>query len=126
MSQQSSAGKPASKGCIDTLSSLGGYIAFLALVFVILSANFRGCSSVKPEQYNRITPGMSLKDVEAILGEGQPLALEDVRLADGDGVPVLSARATKARAWSGAGPNGALLVILFQDDKVVAKLSKGL
>ena len=81
-----------------------------------------GCGGgVDAPTYNKVTVGMSLQEVEVLLGTGQPLAVEDIELA-GEGGRV-SIKPLKGRSWMSG---SAVVVILFQDDKVVGKLSKGL
>jgi hypothetical protein len=109
---------------VTMLLSDSGCSVFWVFVVVCLvfGTGSPGCSSVKIKNYNQVTVGMSLQEVEAVLGTGQPLALEDVSPELDKGI-AKSNQATKARIWS----NGsAVIVLLFQGDKVVAKLSKGL
>jgi hypothetical protein len=95
----------------------------LGLLALVLAAGLvSGCGKLNLANYNRITPGMTLKDVETILGEGKPLAVEDWGFAAG-GAEGGAARSVKARAWR---DGDAVLVVLFQDDKVAGKTSSDL
>jgi hypothetical protein len=88
-----------------------------------------GCGNGKGpnlQNYNKVTRGMTLDEVRGILGEGNLLVVEDMEpgveaAAGKPGQPI------KARVWTnGSTTDEKVIVVLFQDDKVVAKLSKGL
>jgi hypothetical protein len=96
----------------------------LLLLGVILFFLVRGCINADPTSaaiFNKITPGMSLTDVEAMMGPGQPVAIEDVQ-PDLGKAGALLAPGTKVRLWGRDG----VIILFFQDDKVIAKLAKGL
>jgi hypothetical protein len=99
-------------------------MVFLGLLLALFSG-INGCSgpSVDVKSYNKVTPGMSLEEVEGLLGPGKPLAIEDVQPE----APTPGGKpwgpGTKARIWSSGDKS---IVLIFQDDKVVAKMSKGL
>jgi hypothetical protein len=97
----------------------------LLLFTLVCCAGAAGCGGprVNAANYNKVTAGMPISEVEAILGTGNPMVVEDVELAGDAGAKVAS-KSIKARSWRSG--DTTVVVILFQDDKVVGKLSKGL
>lgn len=84
-----------------------------------------GCGSafsVNTESFNKINNDMSMQEVESVLGSGKVMAIEDFKARGPDG-SLLGIHPTKVRVWD---YQGRVIVVIFQDDKVVAKLSKGL
>src|SRR5436305_1614710 len=86
------------------------------LVLVLLLGVLAGCSRIHTANYNKVTVGMSLQEVESLLGNGEPLAIEDAHLAVGNSGDRSAGAISKARVWTNSGAG--LIIVLFQEDKV--------
>ena len=87
-------------------------VALLGLVFVIVS----GCGKISQSNYDKIENGMNLGQVEKILGTGT----EQAGVAGAIGKVAGSG---KVMAW---GDEKKSITVTFANDKVVAKMQKGL
>lgn len=87
-------------------------VAVLALLVVALS----GCGKVTKANYDKIETGMTLNQVEDILGKGT----EEAGIGGAIGNVAGSAKVMK---W---GDEQKSITVTFANDKVVAKLQKGL
>ncbi|UCD30609.1 MAG: DUF3862 domain-containing protein [Planctomycetota bacterium] len=85
------------------------------LIGLILVA-FAGCSKVTQENYDKISTGMTLDEVQKILGKGTE------KSGVGGAIGDLSASA-KTITWGSEEKN---ITITFANDKVVTKTQKGL
>ena len=91
-----------------------GLLSVLLIGFML--AALAGCSKVTQENYGKIESGMTLSDVEAILGKGKEEA--GIGGAIGD-----LAASGKVLTW---GDEQKSITVTFANDKVVTKSQKGL
>ena len=87
---------------------------FLAVVGV-LAVVFAGCSKVTTESYDKIQSGMTVDQVEEILGKGE--------VETGGGIAIGDQGASgKVMKW---GTEEKSITVTFANDKVVMKAKKG-
>ncbi len=86
--------------------------AVLALLFVIMS----GCGKITQSNYDKIENGMTVSQVEEILGTGAEEA------GVGGAIGKIAASG-KVMTW---GDEKKSITVTFANDKVVAKMQKGL
>jgi hypothetical protein len=97
-------------------------LATLALVAVV--AVLAACEpKVTPENFEQITEGMTIAQVEKILGPGEEEAAAGGTSIGGSGM-LEGARANAARTFIWKEDNRQIIVV-FQDGKVVNKYSMG-
>jgi hypothetical protein len=88
----------------------------VAMMIGLLLALVSGCSKVSKENYDKVTVGMTVSEVEGILGKGT----ETSGVAGAVGSLTGSAR---VMTW---GNEKKSITITFANDKVVGKIEKGL
>lgn len=95
--------------------------AILLCTLVLLAAASIGCAKkVTRENYDRIQPGMSLKEVQRILGPGEKVTGAGVKVGDLD-------ISGDVYAWrQDNGEQVGEIVVTFKDGKVVAKSASNL
>ena len=100
----------------------------LALVILsLLCVALAGCSGgtkVTVENYDKIQNGMTLKEVEAILGPAGEDATDGVLLAAQKQAKLPDS--TKWKKWQAPGNEIRLIGVAFDDGKVVSKAKMGL
>ncbi len=85
------------------------------IVVVALTVVFAGCSKVTPENYDKIQTGMTVDQVEQILGKGE--------VETGGGLAIGEVAASgKVMKW---GTEEKSITVTFANDKVVMKAKKG-
>ena len=87
----------------------------LALLGLVLPT-VAGCGKVNQKNYDKITNGMTVEEVQDILGKGTPEAGAAGALGDITG-------SGKVMKWGGEKKS---ITVTFANDKVVAKTQKGL
>jgi hypothetical protein len=108
-------------------------VALAALTLLVA-----GCGKgISKGNYEKIKPGMSLQDVEKLLGKGEEVAAIDVAKLPGmdafkapdpnaptmPGVPPIDFSKSKFVKW---GDDQKFIVVMCQGDQVLMKQSKGL
>ena len=87
----------------------------LGLLVAIL-AGLTGCSKVSQDNYDKVKSGMTLSEVEGILGKGTEKSGVSGAIGDLSG-------SAKVMTW---GDDKKSITITFANDKVVTKLAEGL
>jgi hypothetical protein len=83
-----------------------------------------GCESkLSEENYDAVTVGMRLDQVERILGRGEEQTISGVSIGSGGDVGRSGANSQKTYVWKE--DNGNEISIVFADDKVVSKNKRG-
>lgn len=87
-------------------------LALLGLLFLLMS----GCSKVSQSNYDKIENGMTVSQVEAILGKGKEAAGVAGAIGNLTG-------SGKVLTW---GDDKKSITVTFANDKVIAKAAQGL
>ncbi|MDM8008556.1 MAG: hypothetical protein QUV05_20655 [Phycisphaerae bacterium] len=87
-------------------------LALLGLLFLLIS----GCSKVSQSNYDKIENGMTVSQVEAILGKGKEAAGVAGAIGNLTG-------SGKVLTW---GDDKKSITVTFANDKVIAKAAQGL
>jgi hypothetical protein len=96
---------------------MGTFRRFLGIFLIgLMLAGFVGCSKVSQANYDKISNGMTISEVKAILGEPN-----DSGSVEG-GIGDVTASATKM-VW---GNDSKSITVTFVNDKVTAKSAQGL
>jgi hypothetical protein len=102
----------------------------VAAAFVAAAAFLAGCgASFDDETYDRIQPGMTLEEVEEILGAGEKQESGGYGIASSGlltGVTVNQATTTETvYLWKEGGYGGKQIVVKFVEGKVASKTKQG-
>lgn len=93
------------------------YIRNLTLTAVMIAAFFfTGCSKVSRENYDKIKTGMTLAEVEAVLGKGTEASGSSASIGDLTG-------SAKVITWT---RDGTSITVTLVNDKVMTKSEEGL
>ncbi len=110
----------------------------LATLFIVCLLAGCGGGSVNQANFDKVKNDMSVKDVDAILGTGSPISLDEIgklplpektKVSYGTVGAIIGGdpkAKTKPVQWRKWGDNQKFILVGFQDDKVYQKLSNGL